>query len=150
MAYWVIIFSEKLSVYLHFLYKDQELPREAFGPTEQQFVSQEYFVKTFWHFFLSKIFFPQVLNVGLILPFLCVLSCSLYKVTPKPASQLLSGEPLLYCPENWGAFLKGHAFQPNMESKMPNQVAEGKGQAQELCFCYAWRVSPSSTERAII
>lgn len=60
--------SEKFSS--RFLYQDQELPPEAFGPTEQPFASQEYLLLlTVWHFFLSMIFVLEVLSVYLILPF---------------------------------------------------------------------------------
>lgn len=38
-------------------------------PQNNSLLAKNIFVVTFWHFFLSKIFVSEVLNVGLILPF---------------------------------------------------------------------------------
>lgn len=68
----LLYFQESEKLCSHFLYKDQEFPLEAFGPTEHQFASQEYFCCNI--FGLSswvRFFFPKVLTVSLILPFKC-------------------------------------------------------------------------------
>lgn len=80
----VIVFSEKLKapIYISFTSIRNFLQRPL-GPQNGSLLAKNIFVVTFWHFFLSKTFVPEILSVDSTLPFICGFKLLLSQGDPK-------------------------------------------------------------------
>ena len=65
------VFRKMKNVCLDSFTRIRSFLKRCWIPEKDSLLSEDIFIVTCWHFFLSKIFVPKVLNMGLILPFKC-------------------------------------------------------------------------------